>query len=120
MRPRPDFTVCRGQQGVHHAVLLLVAAFADRRRRRLENYVETLEELGVELRPLVACCLWFGVPRFTCAYSIVGLLAALLPRERLSLNKRRVGAAGGEGASPGPRLVSCRGDGRLDGRRRHR
>ena len=29
----------------------------------------------------------------------MGLLSALLPGERLSLNKRRVGAAGGEGAS---------------------
>ena len=78
---------------------LLVAASPDRRRRRLEHYVETLEELGVELRALVACCLWFGVPRFTCAYSFVGLLPLILPGERLALDKRRVGAAGGEGAS---------------------
>ena len=46
----------------------MVAAVADRRRRRLEIYVETLEELGVELWPLVACCLWFGGPRSTGAY----------------------------------------------------
>ena len=119
MRPRPDFTVCRGQQGVHGPIFFVVAAFAHRRRRRLENYFKTLEELGLELWALVACCLWFGVSRFTGAYSFVGLLVAILPDQRLSLNKCRVGAAGGEGASPGPRLVNCGGDGLLDGRRRY-
>ena len=98
----------------------MVAAFTDRRRRRLENYFKTLEELGAELRALVMCGIWPRVPRLTCAYSFVGLLSLILPRERRPLNKRRVVAAGGEDASPGPRLVNCGGDGLLDGRRRHR
>ena len=105
---------------MHGPIFLLVAAVAHRRRRRLEAYLATVADLGVELRAVVGCGLWPRVRRFPRAYSIVGLLVALLPGARLSLNKRRVGAAGGEGASPGPRLVNCRGDGLLDGRRRYR
>ena len=88
---------------MHGPIFFVVAAFPHRRRRRLEIYVETLEELGVELRPLVACGIWARVPRLTCAYSFVGLLL-LFFRANVSLLISAVSAPPEEKAPPQVRV----------------